>query len=340
MLLFGVVLIYICVSIVLTGMSYRRQGTLSLAARDSLRKIIIAEPELSTLSPVNTSLRDFQQTRTTLPSTFSKRENSRDRPMQNEKELDQPSLDDSKLPSSTQEDISSAEDVSDQSDSNSTTTTFLFQESYGILVDAVPSAILVSLSPDISVSSTRVIITSLLPDESAWFTREYSFSRDQWFCFPPFFTSREPAYQSFLSSLQQHYLASYTLFYSLNHSSESKRNSSNENARHASYSKYQIRFIKGSNSPFVDAHNICIDSSRVWSFFFEGGGFRYRYPSKQSSFPRECNTQASAGNTNSMWCIKRFQTRPRGSKTDTFSCLSRTYLDTSDTSLSPLTRRC
>ena len=150
LLLFGVVLIYICVSIVLTGMSYRRQGTLSLAARDSLRKIIITEPELSTLSPVNTSLRDFQQARTTLPSTFSKRENSRDRPMQNEKELDQPSLDDSKLPSSTQEDISSAEDVSDQSDSNSTTTTFLFQESYGILVDAVPSAILVSLSPDIS----------------------------------------------------------------------------------------------------------------------------------------------------------------------------------------------
>ena len=212
MLLFGVVLIYICVSIVLTGMSYRRQGTLSLAARDSLRKIIITEPELSTLSPVNTSLRDFQQAGTSLPSTFSKRENSRDRPMQNEKELDQPSLDDSELPSSTQEDISSAEDVSDQSDSNSTTTTFLFQESYGILVDAVPSAILVSLSPDISVSSTRFIITSLLPDESAWFTRDYSFSRDQWFCFPPFFTSREPAYQSFLSSLQQHYLASYTLF--------------------------------------------------------------------------------------------------------------------------------
>lgn len=129
-------------------------------------------------------------------------------------------------------------------------------------------------------------------------------------------------------------------FHSFHDSSESKRNSSNENARHASYSKYQIRFIKGSNSPFVDAHNICIDSSRVWSFFFEGGGFRYRYPSKQSSLPRGCDTQASAGNTNSMWCIKRFQTRPRGSKTDTFSCLSRTYLDTSDTSLSPLTRRC
>ena len=85
LLLFGVVLIYICVSIVLTGMSYRRQGTLSLAARDSLRKIIITEPELSTLSPVNTSLRDFQQAGTSLPSTFSKREKSRDRPMQNEK---------------------------------------------------------------------------------------------------------------------------------------------------------------------------------------------------------------------------------------------------------------
>lgn len=137
--------------------------------------------------------------------------------MQNEEELDQPSLDDSELPSSIQEDISSVKDISDQSDFK-TTTDSPFQESYGILVDAVPSAIIVPLSPDISVSSSHFIISSLLPDESAWFTRDYSFSRDQWFCFPPFFTSREPAYQSFLTSLQQHYLASYTLFHSSNHS--------------------------------------------------------------------------------------------------------------------------
>lgn len=207
LLLFGVGLISICVSIVLTGMSYRRQDTLSLAARDSLRKIILSEPELSTLLPVNTSLRDFQQTRTALLSTFSNRENSGGSPMQNEEELDQPSLDDSELPSSTREDISSAEDMPNQPSFNATSDS-PFHESYGILLDAVPSAIIVPLSPDFSASSTRFLISSLLPDESAWFTRDYSFSRDQWFCFPPFFTPREPAYRCFLASLQQHYLAS------------------------------------------------------------------------------------------------------------------------------------
>ena len=223
LLIFGVVLISLCVSIVLTGMSYRRQGTLSLAARDSLRKILISEPDSSTLFPVKTSQRDFQQTRINLPSTLSKIVDAEGSPVSEEEEIDQPSLDDSELPTSFEEDISREKDMVRHSEFK-TTTDLLFRESYGILVDHVPSPIKAFLSPDFSVSSTRLLISSLLPDESAWFTKGYSFSSDQWFCFPPFFTFREPAYQAFLDSLQQHYIASYSLllFFSLSQRIQSK----------------------------------------------------------------------------------------------------------------------
>ena len=324
MLLFGVGLIYICVSIVLAGMSYRRQGTLSLAARDSLRKIIISEPDLSTLFPVNTSLRGFQQTKTALLSTFSERENLGGSPMQNEEELDQPSLDDSELPTSTQEDISSAEDMSNQSDFKSTTDS-LFQESYGILVDAVPSAIIVPLSPDISLSSARFIISSLLPDESAWFTRDYSFSRDQWFCFPPFFTSREPAYQSFLASLQQHYLASYPPF------SFIQSFPANPNETPATKKRGALRTpntksasLRAATVPSSTHTTSALIAPTPGVFSSRAGGFAIDIPPSRVESPRECNAQASDGNTNSTCCIKRFQTRPRGSKTGIFSCRSRT----------------
>ena len=204
-------------------MSYRRQGTLSLAARDSLRKILISEPDSSTLFPVKTSQRDFQQTRINLPSTLSKIVDAEGSPVSEEEEIDQPSLDDSELPTSFEEDISREKDMVRHSEFK-TTTDLLFRESYGILVDHVPSPIKAFLSPDFSISSTRLLISSLLPDESAWFTKGYSFSSDQWFCFPPFFTFREPAYQAFLDSLQQHYIASYSLllFFSLSQRIQSK----------------------------------------------------------------------------------------------------------------------
>ena len=285
LLLFGVALVSLVVSIALAGMSYRRQKSLSLAASDSLRKITLFEPERYTLFPINPSPSDFQQTRAFLPSDFLSGDDPSDSSDQEEEELDQPSLGVSAQSSSIDTEFSLNDDPSFPLKSETESDT-RFKESYGILLDQVPSAIQTRLSPQFSISSSRPVISSMLSDEQAWYSQNYTFSSDQWFGFPPFHSilGNPPSKRS--STLSSAATSPRTLGFPF-FLSESHRNSSNEKARHASYSKFRIRFIGGSNSPFMEASNLCIDSSRRWRFFFEGGNYQFHYPSKQSSFRGE-----------------------------------------------------
>ena len=209
-LVFCVALISIVVSTALIGMSIRQQASLSLETRNTVGKIAISESDLNMLPPRNTTQSDFQLETTILPSTFSEMDDSSESSVLPETPSDTPIVGHSKQPSSVKKNYLLEENVPTRSSSEEESA-FPFKEHYGILLDQVPSAITYLPSSQFSLDSSRSLITSMLPIESAWYSRNFTFSSDQWFCFPPLFTSREPTFKSFLDTLQRHYVASYVI---------------------------------------------------------------------------------------------------------------------------------
>lgn len=63
---------------------------------------------------------------------------------------------------------------------------------------------------------------------------------------------------------------------------ENNRALSNSQFRQDKYSTATIRFVNKTDSPFLDAHNICMDKSFIWKVYLESGSIDIHYPDKQS----------------------------------------------------------
>ena len=64
---------------------------------------------------------------------------------------------------------------------------------------------------------------------------------------------------------------------------ESKRNRNETKYLASDYSVVSIKCVKNTQSPFMNAHNICINSSMYWKIFLESGKFNIHYPHNSSN---------------------------------------------------------
>lgn len=50
------------------------------------------------------------------------------------------------------------------------------------------------------------------------------------------------------------------------------------------YSSGTFRLINGTNSPFFEAHNICLNSRYSWSVYLKSGSLNIHYPNSNSTY--------------------------------------------------------
>ena len=64
---------------------------------------------------------------------------------------------------------------------------------------------------------------------------------------------------------------------------EYDRSFSNSQFQQSKYTTATIRFVNKTDSPFLDAHNICVDASFTWKIYRQSGSMNFQYPDNQSS---------------------------------------------------------
>lgn len=52
--------------------------------------------------------------------------------------------------------------------------------------------------------------------------------------------------------------------------------------RNSDYSIASIQCVRNTQTPFMNAHNICINSTLTWKIFLESGEFNIHYPANSS----------------------------------------------------------
>ena len=60
------------------------------------------------------------------------------------------------------------------------------------------------------------------------------------------------------------------------------RQANNSYYKQFDYSVATIRYIKYSGTPFLEGHNICLDSSNHWNIYLQKGTINIHYPDEGS----------------------------------------------------------
>ena len=158
-----------------------------------------------------------------------------------------------------------------------------FNEEYGILVRKIPLRLIPPYSCNYTVTGQCLVYSSRIPHEEPWYSSPSIFQREDWYFKRFIFILGKNGLMNWLREFRID-IWKCTSFHILLNYREHNRSISNALYSSYPYSAVSIHFVNNSDSPFLYAHNICVNSKLEWSIYLRCESFNVHYPKPECTF--------------------------------------------------------